>query len=307
MKVSYITVLANDAGQRIDNYLIKKYKDVPKARLYRAVRKGEVRVNKKRVKQVYRLCEGDILRIPPFVLRPVVPLSIGAQQIKTVLDMIIYEDQQLLVVNKAAGLAVHKGTNVRAGVIEILQAHYGSDNLHLVHRLDRATSGCLLLAKDRQTLLQLQEQLKDRSMRKSYQALVQGRYSFGDNYRVDAPLYRLNDARPDGPKIMVDQQRGQSATTYFNLEYSNEQASLLTVGLATGRMHQIRVHSAYMGHPIAGDLRYGNVDFNRSMAELGLRRMFLHASCVEFSLGAKQYKVSAALDAELEAILQRLF
>ena len=305
MKVRYLTVASEDVGQRIDNYLIKQCKGVPKARLYRAIRKGEVRVNKKRVRATYRVCAADELRLPPLKQAHQVPLEVSQALVATISQAVVYEDDYILVLNKPTGFAVHKGSGVRLGVIDVLQAYHDAP-LYLVHRLDRATSGCLIVAKDRRSLLALQDQLKNHQLQKHYVALLRGHLDIGPDYLVDAKLSQCGAAQGGGPKMIIDEECGQSASTYFTTIKSTNMATLVALKLGTGRTHQIRVHAKYLGHPIAGDQRYGDHRFNVLMQDYGLDRMFLHASRVVFKLHGKEYDVEAELDAALQAILVRI-
>ena len=305
MKVRFITVQAGEAGQRIDNYLIKKLKGVPKARIYRALRKGEVRVNKKRIKATYRIEAADELRIPPLQVDASATTPVSASLLQEFMQQVLFEDEQLVIINKPSGFAAHKGSKVRLGVIDILREHYGSE-LQLVHRIDRETSGCLLLAKNRTALLELQQQLKEHAINKEYQALLQGNLGAADEMLVDSPLEVIPGAKADGPKVMVAES-GAGAKSYFTTLQSNATATLVTVRLETGRMHQIRAHAQYIEHPIAGDRRYGSRSFNKSMSNIGLKRLFLHANKVTFSLFGKKYSATCKLPQELQSCLDQLF
>lgn len=306
MAVQYITVQDLDAGQRIDNYLLKKMKGVPKARLYRALRKGEVRVNKKRVKAVYRVAADDEIRIPPLKTKSVTEVEVGEKLIKEILQQIIYEDEHLFVLNKPSGFAVHKGTNVRLGIIDILQAYFVPKPIYLVHRIDRETSGCLLLAKDRDTLAGLHELMREHVVEKQYIAMLEGNVGAMDEELVDAPLKRLPSSQPDKAKAIVSED-GQMAQSYFTTLAANSVASLVNVRIATGRMHQIRAHTKYIGHPVAGDRRYGDESYNAQMRKYGLERLFLHAEKVAFRLHGKNYKFVAKLPADLVKVKAEVF
>jgi len=265
----------NDAGQRIDNFLLKHLKGVPRTRIYKALRKGEVRVNGGRKKPTYQLSIGDQVRVPPIRFAeagdaPVVPPGL--------LDHVpvLFEDDDMLVVDKPAGLAVHGGSGMEYGLIEALrQLREGEGFLELVHRLDRETSGCLMLARSRQALISLQDQLsRERSVRKHYLALVQGRFA---HHPVSVRVALGQRRGRDGIKKMVRDPAGQAAHSVFSLREQVGDQSLVEIDLKTGRMHQARVHAALSGHPVAGDRLYGDRDFNRMLNRYGLGRLFLHA------------------------------
>ncbi len=264
-----------DAGQRIDNYLLKHLKGVPRARIYRALRKGEVRVNGSRKKPTYHLVKGDKVRIPP--------IRYSTEKAEVIvpgrlLDHIpvLFEDDHMLVVNKPSGLAVHGGSGMDFGLIEAMRTlRTDFTFLELVHRLDRETSGCLMLAKSRKALLGLQHQLAvDRSIRKYYIALLQGRIA-DHSTKVESPLRQVRDSR--GMKKMINDKEGQAAITVFRPRSVYADTSLVEAELHTGRMHQARAHAVFINHPIAGDRLYGDRVFNRQMQKLGLGRLFLHA------------------------------
>ena len=296
------------AGQRIDNFLLSQLKGVPKSRIYRLLRKGEVRVNKGRIKPDYRLKSGDQVRIPPV---RVAVQDVSKQQAPTqgvlslVESSIIYDDESLLVLNKPAGLAVHGGSGIDYGVIEALRAIFPQQqHLELVHRLDRDTSGCLLVAKKRSMLKRLHEQLRNNDMQKKYVALLKGRWTEGKKV-IDAPL-RKNTLK-SGERIVRVDPEGKSAQSIFKPVKLFAESTLMEVELITGRTHQIRVHAAHAGHPIAGDEKYGHRGFNLSMKELGLNRLFLHAKSLNFFLSEEKGSVTvvAPLGPELEQVLEK--
>lgn len=294
------------AGQRIDNFLITRLKGVPKSRIYRLLRKGEVRVNKGRIKPDYRLQSGDQVRIPP--VRQAIQ-SQGEAPPESVLalikDAIIYQDDQLLVINKPSGIAVHGGSGIQYGVIEALRALFpGEQHLELVHRLDRDTSGCLMVARKRSVLKNLHEQLRNHQMRKCYLALVKGQWS-GGSAIIDAPL-RKNTLQSGERMVRVDP-TGKTAQSHFKPVQVFSTTSLVEVELVTGRTHQIRVHAVHAGHPIAGDEKYGQRGFNLSMQELGLNRLFLHAKSLTFCVPGREspLTVVAPLDDTLQQVLRR--
>ena len=280
-RVRYLTVSPEHAGQRLDNFLLRELKGLPKSRVYRLVRRGEVRVNLGRAKAGYRLKGGDTVRIPP--------LRLGTPEetpVATHLDTgrVLFEDQHLLVLDKPSGVTVHKGTGVHAGVIEALRARRPElPFLELVHRLDRDTSGCLILAKSRVALTALHAALRrdaaGPTVAKHYLALVRGDPGAGP-IRVRAGL-RKNATR-GGERVVVVAEGGSGAETIFRAERRGAVLSLVDIELLTGRTHQARVHAAHIGHPIAGDGKYGDREFNKSVRDQGIRRLALHAHTLEF-------------------------
>jgi len=264
----------NGAGQRIDNYLTKLLKGVPKSHVYRILRSGQVRVNSGRVKPDYRLHEGDHLRLPPVrtAQRRQPREFAGAKPLEL---SILYEDDALLVVDKPAGMAVHGGSGIRQGIVEQLRRDRPQERfLELVHRLDRGTSGVLLLAKKRSALTALHEQLRSGRVRKFYVALVCGRWR---NRKQDVRLPLTRHVLASGERRVSVKEDGMPSHTIFRLERSWRDFSLLEAELRTGRTHQIRVHLKHLGFPIAGDDKYGAFALNKALVKQGLRRMFLHA------------------------------
>ena len=277
--VRKVRIDADQAGQRVDNFLRRELPSLPKSRLYRMLRRGEVRVNGGRVRPEYRLAAGDELRIPPARLRAG-PAGPGARSVDRMAQAIIYEDGRLLVVNKPAGVAVHGGSGVSHGVIELLRAARPElRDLSLVHRIDRETSGCLVLAKRRSALRELHARFRDGVVEKNYLALVLGDWQLGDRL-VDAPL--LVTHRKGGERHVIVSEDGKPAQTRFRLSRGYRDYSLLQCQPLTGRTHQIRVHAAHVGHPLAGDERYGDPDANAKLAAQGLKRLFLHAQSIAF-------------------------
>jgi 23S rRNA pseudouridine955/2504/2580 synthase len=277
-KVRKITVDEDQAGQRIDNFLRRELPGVPRSRLYRILRRGEVRVNSGRVSAEYRLQSGDEVRIPPARVREGVAAAPAAAA--RMADAIIYEDKQLLVINKPSGLAVHGGSGVSHGVIELLrELRPDLRDLSLAHRLDRETSGSLVLAKRRSALRLLHEHFREGRVDKNYLALVCGDWQSGD-YLIDAPL--LVKHRQGGERHVIVDAEGKQAQTQIRLSRTFGKYSLLQCQPRTGRTHQIRVHAKHAGHPLAGDERYGDAEANRKLKKLGLRRMFLHAQSISF-------------------------
>lgn len=305
--VEHLVITADQAGRRIDNYLLAYLKDVPKTRIYRMLRKGEVRVNRSRVKQDYKLIETDVVRIPPIfhereITRRASP-SPGLQGL--IYNSILYEDDMLLVLNKPAGMAVHSGTNEPFGLIEILRSMRPVDGfLELVHRLDKSTSGCLLIARHHRVLRDLHKLLKGHRIKKTYLALLKGKIS--RNKSVSLSLAK--QAFRSGQHRVQVHGSGKAAVSRFKPLKQFDGATLVRVEIDTGRTHQIRVHAEAMGHPVAGDDKYGDREFNKKMKQLGLKRMFLHAESLAFKLPdyARQMTFKAPLPEDLEAFLEKL-
>lgn len=294
------------AGQRIDNFLLKQLKGVPKTRIYRILRKGEVRVNKKRIKPDYRLNSGDVVRIPPVRMGDKAePVRPGDRVLKQIKQSILYEDDGLLVLNKPSGLAVHGGSGLAYGVIEGLRALRPEARfLELAHRLDRDTSGCLVIAKKRSVLRAFHALLREGGMDKVYLALVMGRWK-GGGKRIDAPL-RKNELK-SGERVVRVSKDGKPSLSIFTPVTIYKDCSLMRVKLITGRTHQVRVHAQYSGHPIAGDEKYGDDSFNREMAGRGLKRLFLHAAELHFTLPEHgTVHVEAPLDENLQNLITNL-
>lgn len=293
------------AGQRLDNFLLGTLKGVPRSHVYRLIRSGQVRVNSGRSTPSYRLKVGDRVRVPPVARQstPPRPLDGGYEWLA---GRIVHEDARLIVLDKPAGLAVHGGSGVSLGAIEGLRALRPElKQLELVHRLDRATSGCLLVAKRRSALRALHALLREGRVEKRYLALVQGRWPQAVT-NVDVPL---TTRRQTGEaRVEVDPAGKPALTSFHLLETFGSLASLVEVSTATGRTHQIRVHAAHLGHPLAGDERYGDPQFNDRLNELGLRRMFLHAHAIAFRWpdDDEEFSVSVPLPAELKQVLDRL-
>ena len=302
--VQFVTVTSEEENQRVDNFLISKFKSMPKTRVYRLLRKGEVRVNKKRVDAFYRLLPGDIVRLPPVYLDDRTQPAPPSKMTEALLaDRIIYEDEHFIIINKPSGMSVHVGSTVRVGVIEAMRHMYPKlPNLELVHRLDSETSGCLILAKKKRILREMHGLLREGHMTKIYWALTQGKWKDSE-LRVDVPLQK--DYKDGGKHVVEVDEDGKSALTVFRPLKILDQAALMEVRLYTGRTHQIRVHAQHQGHPIAGDDRYGDPEFNKRAKQLGLKRMFLHARSVDFILPSlnQRITVEAPLDAELEAAI----
>jgi 23S rRNA pseudouridine955/2504/2580 synthase len=304
----FLQIDEHHAGQRIDNFLITKLKGLPKSRLYRVLRKGEVRVNKKRIKPDYRLQIGDIVRVPP--LRLSAPAtenkkpSLNTKQ--TLLDRIVYEDKNILIINKPFGIAVHGGSGVSFGVIETLRHGRPQEKfLELAHRLDRDTSGCLMLAKKSSVLKELHELLRNGKITKIYLALVKGHWP-KQVHVIDAPLKK--DQLRSGERMVNVDQEGKFAVTEFRVIQRFENSTLVEATLKTGRTHQIRVHAAHAGHPITGDEKYGDKEFNKQLRAHGCKRLFLHAASLNFILPStgQSISVKAGLEADLKKCLANL-
>jgi 23S rRNA pseudouridine955/2504/2580 synthase len=303
-KVRQVMVSSEEAGQRIDNFLARYLKGVPKSHIYRILRRGEVRVNSGRIRAQYKVCAGDTVRIPP--VRVSTSPRAQARPVPGLEARILFENSRCLVVNKPSGLAVHGGSGVSYGVIEAFRAaRPDAPYLELAHRLDRETSGCLVLAKRRSFLRAFQAQLREGTVIKHYLALVAGAWQ-GGKQTVRAPL-RKNLLRGGERMVTVDE-TGKAAVSVFSPVSTFADATLVDVELKTGRTHQIRVHGTHIGHPLAGDGKYGDENFNNEMKSHGLRRLFLHAHLLEFmdSAGDDMITVSAPLDDDLKAVIDRL-
>ncbi len=295
-------------GQRLDNFLLRELAGVPRSRVYRLLRRGEVRVNGKRKKPDYRLSAADEVRLPPVRNLPAAdgPRRVPAALLATVQAAILYQDEKLLVLNKPAGLAVHGGSGLAFGAIETLRALRPEEPLELAHRLDRDTSGCLLVARTRGALRALHALLRDGSVEKHYTTLVAGRWRLGRK-TIDAPV--LTHSRQGGERMVRVHRSGKIAVSVFTpLEYFRDLATRMDVAIHTGRTHQIRVHAAFAGHPVAGDEKYGDRECNARLRTVGLRRMFLHAATVSFAWpeSGKKFRIEAPLPADLATLLAEL-
>lgn len=305
--VSYKKVCAEDVGQRIDNYLFRVLKGVPKSKVYNVMRKGEVRVNKGRVKPHYRLQLDDEIRIPPIRTREQKAADPVSQSLlETLKARVVYEDEGLLAINKPSGLAVHGGSGVSIGLIEALRQMYPEHaRLELVHRLDRDTSGCILISKKRQVLKGIHRQLQDGGVDKVYFALVAGRMEQKLQW-VEAPL--LKNVLQSGERLVRVSNQGKAAKTDFKVLERYKDFTLLEAKPITGRTHQIRVHAQYIGHPIVGDSRYGDEYGNKLAKKAGINRLFLHANRLRFVNPSteKPIEIVADLDGGLAENLGRL-
>lgn len=306
-KVYYLTIDENRVGQRLDNFLMASLKGVPKTHLYRIIRKGEVRVNKKRAEPSYHLILGDRVRIPP--IKTSVPKTVPKPSDKLLSQLekaIIYEDKFTLCLNKPVGLPVHGGSGVSLGLIEALRVLRPLEKaLSLAHRLDRDTSGVIVVAKKAGVLKELHQLFREGAVKKHYIALQQGRLPKG-HLKVEAPLKKFE--LEGGERLVKVNPQGKPALSYFRpLKYFKE-ATLVDVEIMTGRTHQIRVHAQSIHHSIAGDEKYGDKEFNKAMRTKGLRRLFLHAARLTFKLSFyDEIKTfSAPLPQELEEVLTHL-
>ncbi len=303
-RVQLVVVPEDREGQRLDNFLAGRLKGVPRSLLYRICRTGEVRVNGRRAKPDQRLASGDEIRIPPVRVAErgeVEPPSNG--QMNRIEASIIHEDREFLVIDKPSGVASHGGSGVSFGAIELMRAARPRDTLELVHRLDRDTSGILVLTRKRSALTALQAEIREGRVEKRYLALIAGTLPQA-RLTVDAPL-RKSVLQGGERMVRVDSAGKESRSRFIELE-RYDGASLVEVALETGRTHQIRVHAQHIDHPLAGDEKYGDREFNRRMRDKGLKRLFLHAARFEFTLASRSYGFSAPLAPELAAVVDAL-
>jgi 23S rRNA pseudouridine955/2504/2580 synthase len=301
------TITEQEAGQRIDNFLMRHFKSVPRSRVYRLLRKGEVRVNKKRVDAEYRMAAGDEVRLPPVRIDSSEEPGRPSSSLQELIEKaVIFQDKHLLVINKPPGVAVHGGSGMSFGVIEALRASRPRETLELVHRLDRDTSGCLCVARDRATLVALHALIRDSGMHKTYLGLVSGSWQLGTK-RIDAPL--ATDGRSHGERHVRVAAAGKNSVSVFKpVQFFASAATLMEVDIPTGRTHQIRVHAAFAGHPLLGDDKYGDRDRNAEFKRLGLKRIFLHAHSVAFDWPGSgvPFHASAPLPDDLAAVLDAI-
>ncbi len=304
--VKNIIVSEEDQGQRLDNFLARHLKGVPKTRIYKLLRKGEFRVNKGRKKPDYRIQTDDVVRIPPIRVSEENTYKPGAKILDVVLKSIIFEDEGLMVINKPSGLAVHGGSGLNYGLIEALRVLFpNAPYLELVHRLDRDTSGCILIAKKRSRLREIHELIRESRMEKYYQLLVCGKWD-ERNIKVDAKLEKFTIQ--GGERMVKVSKDGKPSLTIFRILKRFENATLLEADLRTGRTHQIRVHSKHCGNPIAGDEKYGEREVNKELRAFGVKRLFLHAAKIKFVMpsSGKEYLIEAPLPKELENVVSKL-
>ncbi|KTD08599.1 RluA family pseudouridine synthase [Legionella jamestowniensis] len=302
--VRYTEISSEEEGQRLDNYLIRVLKGVPKSHIYRIIRAGEVRVNKKRAQVSLRLVQGDIVRIPPVRITHTKEIFVGTRLEQQLQESILFEDNTLLVLNKPAGIAVHGGSGLSLGVIEALRkTRTDLSYLELVHRLDKETSGCLVLAKKRSMLRAIQALLEERQVQKTYWALLKDSWQDKKTVLVDVPL--VKNSLKSGERIVSVHPEGKPSQTVFNLLENYQQACLVEASPKTGRTHQIRVHSAYLGHAIVGDEKYGKSEPIAGLETIKLR-LYLHARAIQFNLNEKNYRFEADLDERFIETLKKL-
>lgn len=302
--VRYTEITAEEEGQRLDNYLIRVLKGVPKSHIYRIIRGGEVRVNKKRAKVSSRLCQGDRVRIPPVRTSQDKDIYVGARLEQRLLESVLYEDESILVVNKPAGIAVHGGSGLSLGVIEAMRKvrtdlHY----LELIHRLDKDTSGCLLMAKKRSALRSIQALLAERAVTKTYWALLSKPWQGKKTVIIDVPLEK--NTLKSGERMVVVSDVGKASETAFKLLENYQDTCWVEASPKTGRTHQIRVHSAYFGHPIIGDQKYGVGALINGIDATTLR-LYLHARAIQFTLNGKTHTFQAELDDKFVKTLEHV-
>lgn len=307
--VSQIIINEGQAGQRIDNFLVKHLKGVPKSHIYRLLRSGQVRVNSGRKKPHYKLQSGDTLRLPPVRVSENQSIPVPESVIQLLKSTIIFENDDIIAINKPSGIAVHKGSGLSFGIIEAFRQIDPEQELELVHRLDRETSGCLLLSKNRQVLARLHEMLRHETiahMEKTYLALLDGVWT-GGKKTVDVGISKI---KRGGEHMMQVDKSGDRAISHFEPleifdEHSTRPSSLMRITIDTGRTHQIRVHAQHCGHTIIGDSKYGDKEANRYFRKMGLKRLFLHARQLYLPL-SNPINIEAPLSDELEQLLQKL-
>jgi len=288
--VRMVAVTGAEQGQRIDNFLLSRAPGVPRSHVYRIIRKGQVRVNGGRIKPTRKLQTGDVVRIPPMQLKAASSVTVPDDLVRSVRHSLIHECDDYLVMNKPAGLAVHGGSGLAFGAIDALRQALAEPELELVHRLDRGTSGCLLVARNRGIGRNMQTLFRERKIRKSYLALLDGVWEHGDR-TVTAPLAK-NKAHAGERRVMVSSD-GQSAISHFSAIETYAQGSLMRVEIETGRTHQIRVHARYCGHPVIGDKRYGDNKRNANFKRLGLNRLYLHSESLAFEWNGERVELLA--------------
>ncbi len=297
----FLTIEEEQAGQRIDNYLFRRFKNLPRNHLYRLLRKGEIRVNRRRTRPLYKLVAGDEIRLPPKLTDPERALPpIPASAVARIGGSVIFESERFLVLDKPAGIAVHGGSGLSFGVIELLRRERPQERfLELVHRLDRETSGCLLVAKKRSALRELHQLWRSGAVQKKYTAVLAGRWHGG---RVELPLRRIERS---GERVVVVDKQGKHALSRFDAVRMGSAMTLAQVDIVTGRTHQIRVHAAVSGHPVVGDRKYGDKRVNGDVSAAGFSRLFLHASSLTFALPGDDhpFSVDAPVPSEFEELI----
>lgn len=277
--VRQVEILADQADQRIDNFLISTLKTIPRSLVYRLLRTGQVRVNKGRIKPSHRLVVGDIVRIPPVTLAPQQAARVPREVLRQIESAVIASESNWIVINKPAGVAVHGGTGVAFGVIDAIKEVFDDDSISLVHRLDKATSGVMVLARNRLASVHFQKALVSGKVSKRYVTILCGALSKPST--VNARLRKTHPTASEN-QVVVDPAGGKDALSRFKTKVAGSRFSLVDVEIETGRTHQIRVHAASIGHPVLGDDRYGDEKMNRLAKQLGMKRMFLHAHEIAF-------------------------
>lgn len=304
-EVSYREISNEEEGQRLDNYLIRILKGVPKSHIYRIIRAGEVRVNKKRAQINSRLHAGDSVRIPPIRMSESKNVFVGDALAKQLKECILFEDSNFLVINKPSGIAVHGGSGLSLGVIEALRkTRQDLAYLELIHRLDKETSGCLLLAKKRSTLRSMHALLEAREVQKIYWALVTHRWEGKKQVIVQAALEK--NILKSGERIVKVKEEGKASETVFKLLENYNQACWVEASPKTGRTHQIRVHSAHLGHVIVGDKKYGALAGEVEGIDNQQHRLFLHARSIQFELNGKKHLFQADADNQFSTAIKQL-
>ncbi len=302
--VRHHTISSEDEGQRLDNWLLRVAKGVPKSHVYKVVRSGQVRINGGRVKVSTRLKLGDVVRVPPMQIAERSSVRVPDKLCRSLMESVVLEAEDYLVVNKPAGVAVHAGSGLAFGVIDALRQGFNNPSIELVHRLDRATSGALLVAKNRKVARALQDQFRERSVGKHYLTLVHGHWPDSVS-TIDAPL-SSNKEHAGERRVTIDPVNGKPSLSRFAVLERFANVSLLQVTLETGRTHQIRVHTASQGCAVVGDERYGNNQDNARLRRLGLRRMFLHSHRLSFTWAGEAIDCIAPVGSEWDHALKHL-
>ncbi len=301
--VRLVTVEEGEAGQRVDNFLIRRAPGVPRSHIYRIIRTGQVRINSGRCKPTRKLVGGDIVRIPPLKIAAKAKISVPDELAARIAGRIAYRNDDLIVVDKPAGLAVHGGSGLPFGLIDALRQHEDNPALELVHRIDKGTSGCLLIASNNGVNRQLQNLFREREVNKRYYAMVSGQWP-NATQTVKVPLLKNQEAGGQRKVIVAD--NGQSAVSHFTRIERYNEATLLEVAIETGRTHQIRVHAQHSGHAIVGDERYGKRADNERFAGKGIKRLMLHARQLEFEWKAETISITIEPDAQWQKTLTAL-
>lgn len=306
MSVQYVEATSEDEGQRLDNFLMRHLRKAPKSLIYRIIRKGEVRINKGRVKPDTRIAAGDIVRIPPVTVPEKLEVTPSEGLLNVLESLILYEDADIIAFNKPSGLAVHGGSGIQMGLIEAARALRPlAKRMELVHRLDRDTSGCILLAKKASVLRLLHEQIREDQMAKEYLCLVKGQWPEG-RHKVDVPLQK--NTLQSGERMVQVSKEGKPSVSFFTVQEHFATCDLMAVKLQTGRTHQIRVHALSQGCVVVGDDKYGDKDFNKAFKASGLKRLALHAQFLGFKhpVSGEYLRLEAPLFEDFKAALKYL-